>query len=241
MTSSNSRMLSTFVRLAGIEFKDIHASAGSRFRHRPRNCRKGSRSGPFSQLSAFGQNPGGSGLAGTSQSGEDVRMGQSFGADGIGESPRDRAAGQRSPRRSGVAICWPAPDRSVRPPSFYRVTADGAQGILRHLRRFAYRCSLPGLAEFTRSQCTGLGPRNITLGQITPDCHGIPRSRMAEREGFEPSVRFRTHAFQACSLSHSDISPPFALKVLFTPVIPVSFPISGGEGGIRTHVPPHED
>lgn len=29
-----------------------------------------------------------------------------------------------------------------------------------------------------------------------------------EREGFEPSVRYeRTHAFQACSLNHSDISP----------------------------------
>ena len=31
---------------------------------------------------------------------------------------------------------------------------------------------------------------------------------MAEREGFEPSVRYqRTHTFQACSLSHSDTSP----------------------------------
>ncbi len=31
---------------------------------------------------------------------------------------------------------------------------------------------------------------------------------MAEREGFEPSVRYkRTHAFQACSLNRSDISP----------------------------------
>lgn len=31
---------------------------------------------------------------------------------------------------------------------------------------------------------------------------------MAEREGFEPSVRFwRTHTFQACSLNHSDTSP----------------------------------
>ena len=31
---------------------------------------------------------------------------------------------------------------------------------------------------------------------------------MAEREGFEPSVpETDTHAFQACSLSHSDTSP----------------------------------
>ena len=33
---------------------------------------------------------------------------------------------------------------------------------------------------------------------------------MAERVGFEPTVRIiRTHAFQACSLSHSDTSPNF--------------------------------
>ena len=30
---------------------------------------------------------------------------------------------------------------------------------------------------------------------------------MAVREGFEPSVRFRTHTFQACSFDHSDTSP----------------------------------
>src|SRR5262245_12198300 len=34
---------------------------------------------------------------------------------------------------------------------------------------------------------------------------------MAEREGFEPSVpEFDTHAFQACSFSHSDTSPLFS-------------------------------
>ena len=30
---------------------------------------------------------------------------------------------------------------------------------------------------------------------------------MAVREGFEPSVRCRTHTFQACSFDHSDTSP----------------------------------
>ena len=30
---------------------------------------------------------------------------------------------------------------------------------------------------------------------------------MVEREGFEPSVPCGTHAFQACSFGHSDISP----------------------------------
>ena len=36
----------------------------------------------------------------------------------------------------------------------------------------------------------------------------------AEREGFEPSVPFNTHAFQACSIDHSDISPQkFELQI----------------------------
>ena len=30
---------------------------------------------------------------------------------------------------------------------------------------------------------------------------------VAERVGFEPTVVSRTHAFQACSIDHSDISP----------------------------------
>ena len=30
---------------------------------------------------------------------------------------------------------------------------------------------------------------------------------MAVREGFEPSVRFRTHTFQACAFDHSATSP----------------------------------
>ena len=31
---------------------------------------------------------------------------------------------------------------------------------------------------------------------------------MAEKEGFEPSIRcYRIHTFQACSFSHSDTSP----------------------------------
>jgi hypothetical protein len=35
---------------------------------------------------------------------------------------------------------------------------------------------------------------------------------MAEREGFEPSIRdYRIHTFQACSFNHSDTSPDFFL------------------------------
>ncbi len=30
---------------------------------------------------------------------------------------------------------------------------------------------------------------------------------VAVREGFEPSIRYRIHTFQACSFGHSDTSP----------------------------------
>lgn len=30
--------------------------------------------------------------------------------------------------------------------------------------------------------------------------------KLAEREGFEPSRRFRLHDFQSCSFDHSDIA-----------------------------------
>ena len=30
---------------------------------------------------------------------------------------------------------------------------------------------------------------------------------MAEKEGFEPSIRFRIHTFQACAFDHSATSP----------------------------------
>ena len=46
----------------------------------------------------------------------------------------------------------------------------------------------------------------------------ILNSFLAEREGFEPSVRYqRTHAFQACALSRSAISPylPFRKSFYF--------------------------
>ena len=40
---------------------------------------------------------------------------------------------------------------------------------------------------------------------------------MAVREGFEPSIRFRIHTFQACSFSHSDTSP----KLIVLRTLPV--------------------
>ena len=49
-----------------------------------------------------------------------------------------------------------------------------------------YRCSLPGLAEFT--------------GRRWQD-------HKAERKGFEPPVPFGTHDFQSCTFDHSVTSP----------------------------------
>ncbi len=46
---------------------------------------------------------------------------------------------------------------------------------------------------------------------------------MAERTGFEPAVRInRTHAFQACSLSHSDTSPNFLNHIIMILLILIS-------------------
>ncbi len=39
------------------------------------------------------------------------------------------------------------------------------------------------------------------------------KSLVAEKEGFEPSLPCGKHAFQACSIGHSDISPNWATKV----------------------------
>ena len=43
---------------------------------------------------------------------------------------------------------------------------------------------------------------------------------LVEREGFEPSVRCRTLAFQASKLNHSDISPPVVEDVGLEPTQP---------------------
>jgi hypothetical protein len=36
--------------------------------------------------------------------------------------------------------------------------------------------------------------------------------KLAVREGFEPSMPFDIHAFQACSFDHSDTSPGIAVR-----------------------------
>ena len=64
------------------------------------------------------------------------------------------------------------------------------------------------------------------LIQIAADKRGLPPalveknymrkpafSYLAVREGFEPSMPFDIHAFQACSFDHSDISPNSAFPL----------------------------
>ena len=47
---------------------------------------------------------------------------------------------------------------------------------------------------------------------------------MAEREGFEPSMRCRIHTFQACSFDRSDTSPGFARPLRVAAVRPSRIP-----------------
>ncbi len=85
----------------------------------------------------------------------------------------------------------------------------------------------PGFARFTRTsprKCSSLSgicslrshiPPRLRRGYARCEIkNGVQVNLMpffphlAEREGFEPSIRFwRTHAFQACLFSHSSISP----------------------------------
>ena len=52
------------------------------------------------------------------------------------------------------------------------------------------------------------GPDTVHSVMMRENRHDYHNLKLAEREGFEPSVRFwRTHTFQACSLNHSDTSP----------------------------------
>ncbi len=54
----------------------------------------------------------------------------------------------------------------------------------------------------------GGGLRRETLSAMgTTPSPGMTAKGLAEREGFEPSIRCRIHAFQACSFNRSDTSP----------------------------------
>ena len=73
-----------------------------------------------------------------------------------------------------------------------------------------YRCSLPGLAEFAAYRREE--PTEATVGSATniaeSACDQIWRR---ERDSNPRYSLTRIHTFQACSLSHSDISPLFGI------------------------------
>ena len=69
-------------------------------------------------------------------------------------------------------------------------------------RYFRYRCFLPDLAGFTAVASPGTIKSHAVVGAAAG-----PRRLAAEGEGFEPSVPFSTHAFQACTFGHSVIPP----------------------------------
>ncbi len=50
---------------------------------------------------------------------------------------------------------------------------------------------------------------DINRAKKKPEAHVSEASGyyLAEREGFEPSIRCRIHTFQACAFSHSATSP----------------------------------
>gem|GEM_PF-2889867 len=69
----------------------------------------------------------------------------------------------------------------------------------------------PGFAHYVRTSLPACGgAMQNTKKRNGARVNSAPVSFLcfAEREGFEPSIRFwRTHAFQACLFSHSSISP----------------------------------
>ena len=84
-----------------------------------------------------------------------------------------------------------------------------AQVNLRHTKGLPYRCFLPDLTRFSSSRCTG--PGLIPANNV---------KRVWRRE-WDSNPRYQspgTHAFQACSLSHSDISPCHTTPTAIEPV-----------------------
>ena len=56
-------------------------------------------------------------------------------------------------------------------------------------------------------------------------CWSSLEYHLAERGGFEPPVGYEpTHAFQACDLNHSSISPEFVLRLLLNEGVDYSKP-----------------
>ena len=80
----------------------------------------------------------------------------------------------------------------------------------------AYRLRQDGFEAFY-NVTTDAGTKVVRINTILAGGHDIQClhmlplgghwTHMAERVGFEPTVPCGTHAFQACALSHSAISP----------------------------------
>jgi hypothetical protein len=49
--------------------------------------------------------------------------------------------------------------------------------------------------------------------RILPDALCTPHEKLAERVGFEPTLGFPKHAFQACAFSRSATSPFFQFQI----------------------------
>src|ERR1044071_1923213 len=104
-------------------------------------------------------------------------------------------------------------------------------GLSRNTRCRCYRCSVPGLAGFTRLALCGARDL-ITF-----------KNRLAERVGFEPTERFPVHSISSAASSttpaplHLEKSCKSCLQLSSDIVFYRIYTIfhDGGEGGIRTH------
>jgi hypothetical protein len=102
----------------------------------------------------------------------------------------------------GIAIA--SPHLSV-----HTVKASSGRNSLRDIHRMTLDLRDP------RAQSSALSTRPKRdhtvglerVGHLRIACQYLQGFLMAERVGFEPTVPCGTHAFQACALSHSAISP----------------------------------
>ncbi len=117
--------------------------------------------------------------------------------------PRVGSAGGSSSRYGSRCCVWTfARIKGETEPAHSAAEKSAACAVTcgRNLRlRFGYSTAQPptprGIAAFSRPDIECQAKVSAT------------RDLVAERVGFEPTVRCRTHAFQACALSHSAISP----------------------------------
>ena len=118
-------------------------------------------------------------------------------------------------------------------------TVSSNQIVPRHTKVSTYRCFLPDLTGFIDFRCVGPDsqhhlyrpdPTVYGLGEefdpAVADCRlqGTANSPSSTENGGKSGIRTLgrvapTHAFQACSLSRSDISPQIILNIVYTSVV----------------------